>query len=75
MREENFVDRIVQTVSDLPGLLRLKLVFADLINHENIVLLGKGALNYSKHRDHKSSSYGDFLAFCHTDHTEHKNHC
>lgn len=76
MNAEEFVDRVVKSVSDTAGLPRLKLVFADLVTQENIVLMGKGALNYSRHRNSKTKESNTNIVFsCHTDHTEHKNHC
>lgn len=75
MKAENFVDQIVQTVSDLAGLPRLRLVFSGLITHENVILMGRGAMNYTRYKDHKSSQYNSIIFPCYTDHTEHKNHC
>jgi hypothetical protein len=75
MQAEEFVSRVVQSVNSVIGVPRLKLVFADLISFENVVLMGRGALNYSRHRNSKYNSARNFIDPCHTDYTEHKNNC
>jgi len=75
MKAEEFVDRVVQSVSDIAGMPRLKLVFSGLITYENAVLMGRGALDYSRHTNSKYNSNRNWIDPCHTDCTEHKNHC
>jgi hypothetical protein len=76
MTTEEFVERVSQAVTDLPGFPRLQFVFAELIQHENIVLMGRGAMDYSRHRNAKiRRSDSHIILPCHSDHTEHKNHC
>lgn len=75
MKAEEFVERVVQSLGDIAGLPRLKLVCSELVTHENVVLMGKGSLNYSRHRDSRYNSARNFIDPCHTDYTEHKNHC
>lgn len=75
MKVEKFVDQVVQSISDIAGVPRLKLVFAELDTHENVTLMGKGALDYSRHKNVSYNSKRNIIDPCHTDHTEHKNHC
>lgn len=75
MKAEQFVEKVVRSVEEIAGLKRLRLIFADFGMYENVKLMGRGALDYSKHKDHRYNSQRNFIDPCHTDYTEHKNHC
>lgn len=75
MKAETFVNLVLQSASEAAGLTRLRLVFSELNTYEKVVLMGRGGLDYSRHKDSQYNSRRNFIDPCHSDHTEHKNHC
>ena len=74
MNAETFVDLVRKSASDTPGIPRLRLVFAELNGSEEVLLMGRGGLDYSRHKDHRYNSQRNWIDPCHSDYTEHKNH-
>ena len=74
MNSQEFVGRVCESVTDIPGLPRLRSVFAGLIEQDRIFAMGRG-LNYSRHKDSRiRTSDKHILLACHSDYTEHQDH-
>jgi len=75
MKLDEFVQGVENCSHFVAGMPRLKLVLKEQTALENIVLMGRGALDYSRHRDSMSGAKSKTFFPCHQDHTEHKNSC